>query len=237
MFLLFLMTIYLVYIIFESFSGLARFGGYKSGAISVGVSIQNQILSLNRLIGFLIAPMIGFFVDTGGTSQEIYFIGLIGSVAGGGALLVVFYNWSFLTEKFSNISNSLVINGYNVRSFLIGFQEDKKSVSHKFKIFKWNYFLAQTFTTGLAMPSVFLLNIIAINTPEYSSTLLQMTTVISGIGNLVLNFYTIPLVSVEESDRKSTSVEDSHRSIFLGKMCGMLILSPLLFVSAFYLYM
>jgi len=232
-FLIFLTTIYIFYVVFESFSGLARFGGYKVGAISVGVSLQNQILSLNRLLGFLIAPMVGFFVDTGGSSEDIYIIGLSGSLLGGVSLLVVYINWQCLINFFASLSESFVKNGYSIRSLLSRSNGILSAYKHKPVKLKYNYFFAQAFTTGLAMPSVFLLNIVAVKTPEYSSTILQMTTAISGFGNLILNFYTIPLVSVEESSNKTLSVEDSHKSIFLGKVFGMLFLSPALFLLCF----
>lgn len=228
-----LLSIYVFYVAFESLGSLARFGGFKVGFISVGVSLQNQILSLNRLLGFLIAPMVGFYADKGGTSQEIFFIGFSGSLVGGLALVVVYFRWVFFANCFAKISNSLVVNGYSLRSFLLvpeGFSKVKRSKLQRIKL---NFLLAQAFTTGLAMPSVFLLNIMAIKVPAYSSTFLQMTTVVSGVGNLVLNFYTAPLLSVEESREGEQGIEDTHKSIFLGKVIGMLVISPIIMCFSF----
>jgi hypothetical protein len=228
-----LLCIYVFYVAFESLGSLARFGGFKIGFISVGVSLQNQILSLNRLLGFLIAPMVGFYADKGGTSSEIFFIGFAGSLVGGAALVIVYFRWVYFANFFARISNSLVVNGYTLRAFLLvpeGFSKIKKRELQRLKI---NFLLAQAFTTGLAMPSVFLLNIMAIKIPAYSSTFLQMTTVVSGIGNLVLNFYTAPLLSVEESRDGQQGIEDTHKSIFLGKVIGMLVISPVIMCLSF----
>lgn len=220
--------VFIAYVSLESLGGIARFGGFSAGYISIGVSLQNQILSLNRFIGFLIAPLVGFYVDTGGTSDNVFWIGIIGGFFGGVVLILVFLLWGGVTSFFRNISNAFVEGGYNIKSILIGGKAEVKIIHHTLNKVKLNYFLAQFITTGLAMPSVFLLNIIAIKIPEYSSTLLQMTTLISGFGNLILNFYTNPLISVEESKLTQEDAENSHKSIFLGKVFGMLILSPII---------
>ena len=232
-----LALIYIFYITFESLAGLARFGGFKVGFISVGLSLQNQILSMNRLLGFFIAPMVGFFADRGGSASEIFYIGLSGCICGGISLLTVYRNWSYITNMFSSISASLVSNGYNLKNILYGIKHKHKHkhTPKELPKLKFNYFFAQAFTTGLAMPSIFILNIIAIKTPNYSSTILQMTTVISGFGNLILNFYTYPMLSIEESKHDESDTESSYKSIFLGKIFGMLILSPTLMCSYFFI--
>lgn len=224
----FVVLIFIAYVTIESLGGVARFGGFSAGYISIGVSLQNQILSLNRFIGFLIAPLVGFYVDTGGTEEDIFNIGLIGGFFGGFCLILVFLLWGRLAAFFRNISNAFVDGGYNLKSLVAGIKNNIVVVGHSLKNIKLNYFVAQFITTGLAMPSVFLLNIIAIKIPEYSSTILQMTTLISGFGNLILNFYTNPLISVEESKLTTSEAESSHKSIFLGKVFGMLLLSPII---------
>lgn len=230
-YLIVLCLVYVFYVSFESLASLARFGGFEVGYMSVGVSLQNQILSANRLLGFMIAPMIGFYADTGGTSEEIFWIGLVGGLVSGVALIVVYLNWSGLSQVFARITCSLVRHGYGIRAFWLSLRDPySRTVRIRGKI-KKKFLFAQLFTTGLAMPSVFLLNIIAIKIPGYSSTLLQMATVISGVGNLVLNFYTMPLLAVEESKKGAEEIEDTHKSIFIGKIIGMLIFSPIILCS------
>lgn len=232
-YLILLLLIYVFYVVFESLGSLARFGGFKVGFISVGVSLQNQILSLNRLTGFLIAPMVGFFADKGGSISEIFLIGTAGSMAGGLGLLLVYLKWNKFSDFFSRTSQSLVNNGYSIKSFLLAFEKSEVEKERRTSRIKLKFLIAQMITTGLAMPSVFLLNIIALKIPSYSSTLLQMATAISGFGNLILNFYTMPLLSVEESTKDNQEIECTHKSIFLGKITGMLILSPAIMCSHF----
>jgi len=226
---------YVVYVTFESLASLARFGGFQVGYMSVGVSLQNQILSANRLLGFFIAPMIGFFADKGGTPTEIFVIGMLGSFIGGSALILVYFRWCELSSFFSKVSCSLVERGYNLKAFFIARHHPYTKPVHRVKKLKLNFFMAQVFTTGLAMPSVFLLNIIAIKVPDYSSTILQMATVVSGFGNLVLNFYTMPLLAVEESNKDAAEIEDTHKAIFIGKITGMLVVSPFILCAHFFI--
>ena len=68
---------------------------------------------------------------------------------------------------------------------------------------------SQSFATSLAMPTAFILNLLAIRLPEYQATLVQSATVISGMGSLVLNFYIYPKVALSET--RGTGYR--HRSI------------------------
>ena len=227
-----IIIIYSVYVAAESLSVCARYGGFLSKSMSVGLSIQNQILSLNRFLGFLIAPFVGFYADSGGSEQEIFYIGLFGSMSGGLALAFLYSRWDSLGTFFSKIVISFVSEGYNFRSLLRGAKFEKRQAKLVQGRIIPNYFIAQLVTTGLAMPAIFVLNIFALKHPEYASTLLQSSAVVSGLGNLVLNFYTIPLLSVEEA-RGTKDIEGIYRSIFLGKFFGMTIICPL-FMAACY---
>jgi hypothetical protein len=224
--------IYSFYVAAESLSIFARYGGFVSKSMSVGLSLQNQILSLNRLLGFLIAPFVGFYADSGGTAQEIFFIGLAGSAFGGFLLIFLYRWWGSLGAFFSNIAISFVREGYNLNALILGATSKKRQIRPVHGKLKFNYFFAQLLTTGLAMPAIFVLNFIAVNYPVYASTLVQMGAVVSGVGNLILNFYTIPLLSVEES-RDSENIEEIYRSIYLGKIFGMLLICPLFMVICY----
>lgn len=230
-----LIFIYIFYVSFESFGLLARNGGYLSSSMSIGLAIQNQILSLNRFVGFLIAPMIGFYVDSGMTANDVYRLGVIGNFFSALSLVFVYHKWGLITASFSGLSKSIINNGYSIRTIFRFFFSSKASSDQEHKKLKINYryLLAQTFTTGLAMPSLFVLNILAIKNPNYTSTLLQMTTAISGLGNLLLNFYTIPLLAVDES--RQNDVYSAYKSIFLGKVIGVFLLSPIVISLGYYL--
>lgn len=226
-----LTAIYLIYVSIESCAGIARYGGYKVGAVSIGVSLQNQMLSLNRFLGFLIAPMVGYFADAGGTADEIFLIGMIGSLCGGIGLIVVYIQWNNIANIFARIAVSFMHYGYGFKGFQMAFRNSQIYSAGDLGDLRWNYLLAQFITTGLAMPAVFALNILALKFPMYQSTLVQMTGVISGLGNLVLNFYTYPHLAVQEV---RGGPDDCYRSIFLGKVLGMLLLSPIVIgTSAF----
>lgn len=228
----FLAIVYILYVSFESFSGIARYGGFKIGAISIGVSIQNQVLSLNRFLGFLIAPLVGLYSDLGAAKMDIFYIGFFGSIFGGIILVFIYIRWIPFTIFFVKIAKEFMDNGYNLKSLKNAIIGKSDIILPKIKKINYNYLIAQLITTGLAMPAVFILNMLAIKYPMYSSALVQSSTVISGFGNLVLNFYTYPHLSVQET---KGNVDDCYYSIFLGKIFGMLILSPFLLLVGIWL--
>lgn len=224
--------LYSFYVGVESLSLFARYGGYLSKSLSIGLSLQNQILSLNRLLGFLIAPFVGFYADSGGSSQSILLIGIWGSALGSFLLIFFYRRWGGLTAFFSTIAKAFLRDGYSLNSFIAGATGQKSQVRSTKGKLKYNYFLAQLLTTGLAMPAIFVLNVLAVNYPMYATTLVQSSAFVSGAGNLILNFYTIPLLAVEEA-RVSEDVEAIYRSIYLGKIYGMSIVCPLIMAISY----
>lgn len=230
---LILILIFSSYTFFESLSVLARHSGFKIGALSMGVAIQNQVLSLNRFIGFLIAPMVGYYADTNGDTAGIASIGIIGSLVGAILLVFGYLSWIKITEFFASIGQSFLDNGYGIASI-------KKAFTNKVSIefadrqsLKPNYFLAQLVTTGFAMPAVFAINIIALNHGSYSATILQLSSVISGLGNLVLNFYTYPLLAVAENADPGEA-DSCYRSIYIGKVVGLGAIAPAVIMMSFF---
>lgn len=241
LYMIFLVVVFSFYTFFESLSGIARFAGSKIGAISLGLSLQNQVLSLNRFLGFLIAPMVGFFADTKGSIEGIALIGVVGSLIGATTLVFGYRSWNIVALFFAVIARIFVTSGYNVLNL---FRADWALLSSKLKgdyfegsikkKFHFDYFAAQFVTTGLAMPAVFAINIFALKYDTYSATILQLTTVISGLGNLLLNFYTYPKLSVTEA-RDVKMAENCYRSIYLGKITGLGFFAPLIIAIAYYL--
>lgn len=219
--------IFCIYTFFESLSGIARYSGFKIGALTVGVALQNQVLSLNRFLGFLIAPLVGFYADTNNYPFGIAFIGILGSTVGTMLLILGYRNWKKIGDIFARIAISFLENGYKLSSLKKAFSVTKNIQGIKGVKLRKNYFFAQMITTGFAMPAVFTINIVAINYDTYSATILQLTSVISGMGNLLLNFYTLPLLSVEENNNPDMA-DNCYKSIYLGKIIGLGVLSPVI---------
>ena len=227
-----LIVIFSTYSFFESMSGLARYSGFKIGALSIGIALQNQLLSLNRFIGFLIAPMVGYYADTNGDATEIAIIGILGSLFGAVSLIFGYKNWNKISSVFSAIGQSFLDNGYGFKSLRLAFQSTISIKSTDNLTFKRNYFFAQFLTTGFAMPAVFAINIIALSYYNYSATILQLSSVISGLGNLVLNFYTHPhLAVVENAD--PNEADSCYKSIYIGKVFGLAVMAPILILLSF----
>jgi len=227
-----LVAIFSTYCFFESMSALARYSGFKIGALSMGVALQNQLLSLNRFIGFLIAPMIGFYADTIGSGIGIAAIGLTGSLIGACSLLIGYWKWNAISSMFASIGQSFLNNGYGLKSLGQSFYGWVLVKSPSQLIFKRNYFWAQFVTTGFAMPAVFAVNIIALSYDEYSATVLQLSSVISGLGNLLLNFYTYPNLAVVENVEPEEA-DGCYKSIYIGKIAGLGIMAPAVILLSF----
>lgn len=213
-------------------SGLARYAGFKIGAISMGVALQNQLLSLNRFIGFLIAPMVGYYADTNGDAAGIAAIGIIGSLVGALSLIFGYRNWNKISSVFSSVGQSFLDNGYSLASLKRAFHSTMPIQSSDQLTFKRNYFLAQFLTTGFAMPAVFAINIVALSYDNYSATILQLSSVISGLGNLLLNFYTYPHLAVVENVDPD-EVDSCYKSIYIGKVVGLGVMAPIVISLSF----
>lgn len=228
-----LILVFSFYTFFESMSGIARYSGFKIGAISIGVALQNQVLSLNRFIGFLIAPLVGYYADTVGYKEGILLVGVVGSLIGAASLLVGYRNWSGISSVFAALGQSFLDNGYRASSIKKAFQTKTNIQISNISGIRKNYLIAQLLTTGLAMPAVFAVNIIALSHDNYNATILQLSSVISGAGNLVLNFYTFPHLAVEENNNPEFA-DACYKSIFIGKIIGLGILAPLVIILAYY---
>lgn len=228
-----LITIFSSYCFFESMSALARYSGFKIGALSMGVALQNQLLSLNRFIGFLIAPMIGYYADTIGSGVGIAIIGIVGSLIGAFSLVYGYWKWNKISSIFASIGQSFLSNGYGLRSLRRAFFDRVLIQSPDNLNFKRNYFWAQFVTSGFAMPAVFAVNIIALSYGNYSATILQLSSVISGLGNLLLNFYTYPHLAVVENVAPDEA-DGCYKSIFIGKILGLGVMAPIIIILSFW---
>jgi len=216
---------------FESLGILSRGGGYSANLLPIGISLQNQILSLNRFIGFFIPPAIGLYVDFGANGEQVINLGLVGSLISFCLLFLMYIRFEKIIEIFNKSCNLLNKNGYSLTKLIfskkLNEQEDISSSSKKINNNKilYKFVIAQLVNTGLAMPSVFVVNLLAINNPEYSSSILQATTLLSGFGNLILNFYIIPRLAINECNKNNNAL-NIYRSIYLGKVIGLGILGP-----------
>lgn len=224
MFLLSIITIlFILYCSSESIANVARHAGSKTKQFPLGLMLSNQVYSLNRLNGFLIAPLLGLYVDKGGGEQELKAFALAGCIFSGIFLTVLLRLWPFLLRVCVNLLWGMAQHGFSIGAFrgllsvsdeiVYGFSNKRKDLLILF---------GQSVTTSLAMPTAFILNLLAIRLPEYQATLVQSATVISGVGNLVLNFYIFPRIALSETRGEPDSI---YYSIMLGKIFGIGVLS------------
>lgn len=225
-----LIVVFIFFVTIESSATVARYAGYKRGSIAIGNSLHNAILSLNRFLGFLVGPIIGFMSDTGANKYDLLILGLTCSCLGAISVYVTYWKWREIASYFGRIISHVKKNGYNLKVIYSLSPFGSSASEEKVKGFNHSYFWASLVTMGLVMPVPFVLNILAIEFIQYKATIIQFTGAVSGLGSLLLNFYTNPRLAVEE-DRGAA--DECYRSIYIGKIFGLLVFSPMLILSAY----
>lgn len=224
MLLLSIITIlFVLYCTSESFANAPRHAGSKINQFPLGLMLSNQVYSLNRFNGFLIAPLLGLYVDKGGGEENLKIFALVGCISSAILLAIILKLWPFLVRVFVNILLGIARHGFSIRA-LKKLMYTRGGIAYGFASRRIDLLIlfSQSFATSLSMSTAFILNLLAIRLPEYQATLVQSATVISGMGSLVLNFYIYPKVALSETRGEPDGI---YYSIMLGKIFGTGVVS------------
>ena len=227
------MLTFFLFVTIESSALIARYAGWRIGSVSLGYSFHNAILSLNRFLGFLIGPLIGYRVDTGISVDELLTLAAYSLALAAVGTSAVYFFWGNINESFCQVLRKIKSNGYRIHSFSsirFGMPGARSPLRGEFI---GSFFYSSAITTGLFVSVSFVLNLIAIYHFDYRGSILQLTGAVSGVGSLLLNFYTNPHLAVSEESGKA---EDGYYSVFLGKIFGISIVSPALIISIWALF-
>jgi len=220
-----IVVVFFLFVTIESSALIARYAGWKIGSVSLGYSFHNAILSLNRFLGFLIGPLIGFRVDTGAAPRELLELTACGLLFAAVGTSLVYLYWGMISESFCQVLQKIKTDGYKLHSFsAISFEKGRGISPLKGRLIP-SFFYSSAITTGLFVSVSFVLNLIAIYHFNYRGSILQLTGAVSGIGSLLLNFYTNPHLAVAE---EAGYANDGYHSVFAGKIFGVAVISPLL---------
>ncbi len=203
----------------EAIGMIARFAGYKSSVYSFAIVLANQVYSLNRFNGFLIPPLLGLYIDLGGTVSGIKQIAIIGLLGVAFFLAILSWRMDAVSNIFVSALKEFEAHGrIGLRGWATALKLFDPSMKSRFWINRkyWLIF-AQSFTSLLALSSVFIVNILSLRIPEFQSTILQSATLFSGVGNLVLNFYIFPTLAKAERNKDG---EAFYLSAMFGKVLG-----------------
>ncbi|WP_373089348.1 hypothetical protein [Sneathiella sp.] len=224
--LLFLITVlFVLYCGGESLASIARHAGTVTGHYPLGLMLSNQVYSINRLTGFMIAPLLGLYVDGGGSQQMLKNFAMVGCFGSMLLLMLTLRIWPVLLKFCARLLQGVEKHGFTLAALGypaghkdcnesdLGFRSRKRDVA---------IILGQSFATSLAMPAAFILNILAIRYPHFQATLVQSATAISGVGNLVLNFYIFPKTALAETRGNADHI---YYSAMIGKILGIGIFS------------
>lgn len=228
-----IVVIFFLFVTVESSALIARYAGWRIGSVSLGYSFHNAILSLNRFLGFLIGPLIGFRVDTGMTAAQLLHLTAWSLMLAALGTSAVYLLWGTVNASFCQVLTRIKQNGYRIHSFSAVRLAGAPGISPLKGKFIAAFFYSSAVTTGLFVSVSFVLNLVAIFHFDYRGSILQLTGVVSGIGSLLLNFYTNPHLAVSE---ESGQAEDGYFSVFLGKIFGIAIVSPALIAAVWLVF-
>lgn len=228
-----IVVIFFLFVTVESSALIARYAGWRIGSVSLGYSFHNAILSLNRFLGFLIGPLIGFRVDTGMTAPQLLHLTAWSLMLAALGTSAVYLLWGTVNASFCQVLTRIKQNGYRIHSFSAVRLAGARGISPLKGKFIAAFFYSSAVTTGLFVSVSFVLNLVAIFHFDYRGSILQLTGVVSGIGSLLLNFYTNPHLAVSE---ESGQAEDGYFSVFLGKIFGIAIVSPALIAAVWLVF-
>lgn len=220
-----IVLVFFLFVTVESSALIARYAGWRIASVSLGYSFHNAILSLNRFLGFLIGPLIGFRVDTGLSAAHLLQLTAWSLALAALGTSVVHLFWGTVSDSFCQVLLKIKQNGYRVHSFSSVRLASAPGLSPLKGRLIASFFYSSAITTGLFVSVSFVLNLVAIYHFDYRGTILQLTGVVSGIGSLLLNFYTNPHLAMSE---ESGSADDGYYSVFLGKIFGIAVVSPAL---------
>lgn len=223
MLLIIITLMFIFYCSGESFANVARHAGSVTEHFPLGLMLSNQVYSINRLNGFLIAPLLGLYVDKGGGEEELKVYALIGCLASALMLIIFLRVWPSLLRFCVRLLLGIERHGFSLK-VIKGLVAEKIELHHDFSSKKKDILIVigQSLTTSLSMPTAFILNILAIRYPQYQASLVQSATAISGFGNLILNFYIFPRMALSETRGNPDHV---YYSAMIGKIVGIGIVS------------
>jgi len=228
-----IIVVFALFVTVESTAMIARYAGWSIGSVSLGYSLHNAILALNRFLGFLIGPLIGFKVDHGLQSSELINLALKALVLATVGTSLVYVMWGAIQQSFSSVLHQIRKSGYSIQSFMRFKLHQSNPFSPLRGSLLTSFFLSSAITTGLYVSVAFVLNLVAIYNFSYRGSILQLTGVVTGIGSILLNFYTNPHLAVSE---EKGCADDGYFSVFAGKIVGMALVAPVLMTVVWLLF-
>ncbi|WP_158272838.1 hypothetical protein [Limnohabitans sp. T6-5] len=232
---LILIFLYTCFIYIESLAILARYAGQISHERAMGYTMHNAILALNRFLGFMIGPLVGYLIEIGYDKHKLFYVAMFCSILGGFATLLNALYSKYSLERFIDILNKIKKDGYKVLSFFSCITQSSRNKLDdmqkiQLKMADFNLTFSVAITTSLYYGVSFYLGLIAYSNLNYRGTILQMTGVVTGVGSLLLNFYTFPKLT--EFENKGNAL-NGYGSIYLGKIVGLIIIQPAFVLIAY----
>lgn len=220
---------YVWWVMTDQIGIIARASGCEANLISYGITLHNQIMSINRFGGFLLGPILGLLIIESKSTFSLLVAGFLGSFFGSLSLIVINYHKNWFVSKFVFSMTNAEKNGYKFIKIVKDFSNRKirgiklhKNKKNRVLIFMSMYIYT---LTGL---SFLLINLLAVMWPAYSPVILQLTSLVSGLGNLIYNFKLMPKLSDLDVQKRNGG---HYSDVLLGKMYSQFIVTLFLFIG------
>jgi hypothetical protein len=222
----------------EQLALMARASGVAADALSYGITLHNQFMSLQRFGGFALGPLLGTLVliSKGTDSSAIAIILVVNSIALSltiVCLILMYIKWTWIVEHLMQSYRLMLMYKYSIKYIFKKHHHDSRldviSVETPTPKQLSRYVSITYIFTGA---SIGIINIFAVIKPEFSTVVLQANSLVTGVGNLVYNFKVIPLVSDLDINKRTVR---HYKDLLRTKIVVSIILLMMVF-SGWMLY-
>lgn len=208
-----------------------RIASILKNKIAAGYSYSMMISTITRFLMLIFMPLLGYMIDNR-MAADSYLLMASSSIAVAALFTLVIYINSNL------ISNKLTSSFDRQKDFLKSLFEVFSSLKLKFSISKflvnWRLMVVSTLIYSLYATSIFASFFLALIYHEYRVTISLMSGVANGFATVALTFFVEPYIA-RSIDMRSSDACNAVRSVFLGRLVAMCIVSQLIIAALYFL--
>jgi hypothetical protein len=207
---------YCWWVVTDQLALLARAAGKQTKLIHYGLTLHNQLMSVNRMGGFLLGPILGLIMVNGGSVDELLWAGLVATA------LAVFALIPFLLFKkmiILSISSGLTATRnkkYSIWIILKNLTIKYTGINSDGCVENRILFMLSLGIYAATSSAIILINVVASMHPKIAPVILQSASLISGTGNLAYNFFLMPKIAdLDEQGEKINHYHEMSRAKFV----------------------
>ncbi|RZQ54959.1 hypothetical protein C1E23_01355 [Pseudoalteromonas phenolica] len=207
----------------------ARYAGFLNKKGSVGYSIQNSTFVFTRFFYILLMPFMGLIVDHGIEIDQFYdmlhsalFLATIASLIVYLFRGKVIYYYSRVIEIYSSTGKLL----YSLMTAINSSVETMQIQVENPKGINYGYMFMTSFVYTVYSLGVFFAFTLAVNYPDYRSSLSHLSGIVNGFATLVFTIKIDPIMSLS-IDKQGDEFPLLFKSFILGRLLGVGLFSQI----------